>query len=1208
MSLLLIYYFDFIILKNYCHRQNIIPERQNVIFALMIFVLVFLLPFKIFSQENPNYKILPLKITRLDTAVKTGDRFLIQGSDTLKIDGKILSRDDDYKIDYREGNIILSKNIFSKYSLDTNRIYDAVLIYDLFPYDIKEEYSNFEIMTQRDTVTGDTISVAQTNKGFVENLFEGTDLQKSGSIFRGVDFGTNRDLSLNSGFRLQLNGKLSNDVEITAALTDEKTPIQPEGNTLKLQELDKVFIEIRSHNVAATLGDFDVNYRKSEFINFSRKIEGAKGYGEFNFGDFTLLGAVSRGKFNSNQFNGTDGVQGPYRLVGVNNEVNLLVLSGTEKVYLDGRQLTRGEQADYTIDYALGQITFTNKVVIKNTSRIAVDFEYSDRKYNRILTGFDNQLKFFDNKLKVGVSYINETDNENSPIDFTLSDSDKVILKNAGDNKLKATKSGVIYAGRDSLNKPLGSYIKLQDSTGYVYYRYKPGDTAAVYNITFTYVGSGNGDYINKSTFEYQFVGKGAGTYAPLIYLPMPTSYQMADIKMEYTLGRQKDFTFNLESAYSVLNKNKFSELSDVKDEGVALSGTMRYTKNQFKLFGINFKALDVSYHQRVINKLFNSLDRINSVEFNRDYDVQDSTQVTEDLKEGNLSVSPGELLNIKANISSLKRGDIFSSLRTIASAEFNNPSNLTDNVNVPKFRYTFENVSSSYDPTNSKGTWLKNDALLNYNLALKKDKRSPSFINFSMLYHGEIKKNSIGEAIGDSLLAESFRYNEFTPHVGINNLMNFNLYAEMDYRIDDSPVNTDFVNLSKDFTQKYGMEYNGSTWLYTLFDISMRDKKYSQYGTDIGNVNNNTILINSRMRISPLRSAVNLDLLYNVTSERTAKIQRLFVLVPTGQGNYIYLGDLNNNGIQDENEFQLVNYDGNYIKVNLPTDELFPTIDLKSSARLTLKPSKYFYMTSDNLLSVVYNNLSTETLIRIDEKSKDPVTSDIYFLRLSNFLNDSNTVLGTQYIQQDVNFFENNPLYSLRFRFIQQKGLNQYSSGNERSFLNSKDFKVRLGFTSDLSLQLQYIRKLDVNIAPMLSIRNRDISSDAFNTDITYKPIPPIESGFEMNFISADDFYPAVPTNAKINQQVLRFIYSFATVGRVRFEAERYEVIFNTSAQTFPYELTGGHVEGKSYYIRVYFDYNFSKNLQASLSYDGRSEGQRRIMHLGKAQVTAFF
>lgn len=1195
-------------MKDNCHKINILFDWEKYIFVLLIFISVLIGQEKILAQENPNYKFQNLKITRLDSLIITGDKFLVQGSDTLKIEGKILSRDDDYQIDYKEGIIKLSKNIFSRYSFDTNRIYDALLIYDLFPYNIKEEYSNFELMTQRDTITGDTISIARTNKDFVENLFEGTNLEKSGSIFRGVDFGTNKDFTLNSGFRLQLKGNLSKDVEITAALTDEKTPIQPEGNTLKLQELDKVFIEIRSNNIATTLGDFDVNFHKSEFVNFSRKIQGARGTGEFNFGDFAVLGAVSRGKFSSFKINGTDGVQGPYKLIGADNEVNILVLSGTEKVYLDGRLLTRGEQADYTIDYALGQITFTNKNLIKSVSRISVDFEYSAQQYNRILTGFDGQLKFFENKLKVGISYINETDNEDSPVDFSMSDSDKVILKNAGDDHLKATKSGIIYVGRDSLNRPIGSYVKLQDSTSYVYYKYAPGDTAALYNITFSYVGSGKGDYISKSSFEYVFAGKGGGSYAPLIYLPVPTSYQMADVRLDYSIGKNKDFTINLETAFSSLNKNKFSDLPNAKDDGVAVSGNLRYTKNAFKLFGIDFRNLDISYHQRVINKLFNSLDRINSIEFNRDYDVQDSSNATEDLKEGFLSLSSGKLLNVKANVSSLTRGDFFNSLRTIASAEFNNPGNLTANINVPKFRYTFENVSSNYDPTFSKGSWLKNDAFFTYTLALKKDKRSPSSLVFNMLYHGEIKKNSIGAISGDSLLSESFRYNEFTPHLGINNILNFNLFAEFNYRIDDSPLNLDFINLSKDYTQKYGMEYNGSNWLYSLFDISLRNKKYSLEALQLGNVNNNTILINSRTRLTPLKGALSVDLLYNVSSERTAKIQRLFVAVPLGQGNYIYMGDLNENGVQDENEFQLVNYDGNYIKLNIPTNELYPTIDLKSSVRVNLKPSRYFYMSSGGFLSSVYNNLSTETFIRIDEQSKDPNTEDIYFFRLSNFLNDSNTVLGTQYLQQDINFFENNPLYSLRFRFIQQRGLSQYSNGNERQFLNSKDIKFRLGLTNDLSLQLQYIKKIDNNLAPVGSVRNRDINSDIFDTDISYKPIQQIESGLEFNFTNANDFYPIPSTKATINQQVLRFIYSFSSVGRLRFEAERYEVIFNVSTLTFPYELTGGHVEGKSFFIRVFFDYSISKNIQASVSYDGRSEGQRRVMHTGKAQVTAFF
>ncbi|MFN3246587.1 MAG: hypothetical protein ACK42K_07790, partial [Leptonema sp. (in: bacteria)] len=160
--------------------------------------------------------------------------------------------------------------------------------------------------------------------------------------------------------------------------------------------------------------------------------------------------------------------------------------------------------------------------------------------------------------------------------------------------------------------------------------------------------------------------------------------------------------------------------------------------------------------------------------------------------------------------------------------------------------------------------------------------------------------------------------------------------------------------------------------------------------------------------------------------------------------------------------------------------------------------------------------------------------------------------------------------------------------------------------------IQLEYVNKIDNNLAPINSVRNRKIKGDYFNTDFSYKPIPEIESGLEINFSRATDDYPLQLgqnfTQADINQQILRFIYSFATVGRLRIEFERAEVSFNQTRLTFPYELTGGKVEGKNYFWRGYFDYSISKNIQASVNYDGRIEGGRKAIHTGRAQVTAFF
>ena len=57
--------------------------------------------------------------------------------------------------------------------------------------------------------------------------------------------------------------------------------------------------------------------------------------------------AGSRGKFNRVNFNGQDGVQGPYVLLGENGEKDIVVHAGTEKVFLDGVEMIRGEINDY---------------------------------------------------------------------------------------------------------------------------------------------------------------------------------------------------------------------------------------------------------------------------------------------------------------------------------------------------------------------------------------------------------------------------------------------------------------------------------------------------------------------------------------------------------------------------------------------------------------------------------------------------------------------------------------------------------------------------------------------------------------------------------------------------------------------------------------------------------------------------------------------
>jgi hypothetical protein len=167
-------------------------------------------------------------------------------------------------------------------------------------------------------------------------------------------------------------------------------------------------------------------------------------------------------------------------------------LSGTEKVYIDGIEMKRGENQDYTIEYSNATITFTTKRLITSASRINVDFEYTDRKFARNFFGAGSSGKFFNDKLRLKFQYMREGDDQDAPIDVSLNEDDKNILRNAGDDRNKAVKSGVQLAQPDSLGITKGIYTKVDttiNNVSYPYYIYAPGDSLSLYNVSFSYVG-----------------------------------------------------------------------------------------------------------------------------------------------------------------------------------------------------------------------------------------------------------------------------------------------------------------------------------------------------------------------------------------------------------------------------------------------------------------------------------------------------------------------------------------------------------------------------------------------------------------------------------------------------------------------------------------------------------------------------------------------
>jgi hypothetical protein len=717
-------------------------------------------------------------------------------------------------------------------------------------------------------------------------------------------------------------------------------------------------------------------------------------------------------------------------------------------------------------------------------------------------------------------------------------------------------------------------------------YRYAPGADSATWSLSFSYVGQGRGDYRRKTVGTFEFTGIGRGDYAPLRLLPLPRLHQLLDLQlaaMPFDALR-----INGEIGVSALDRNRLSDRDDSDDAGSAWTMGLQWTPSL-----LASKDLDLHVRYRDVASTFNAIDRINDIEFSRKWDLQSVSADRERITEGGVGWSPFAPLRVSGGLGSMERGD-FSSLRLEGGIDLKRSADSA----LPDLRYRIEHIASDDGARDQRGRWLRQQAEASYMLGV---------VTPRLRFEQEHRENR--DVAADSLLFTSLAFVDVRPGLLFPEFWNMSFSADAGVRLEDIPLDGELTRQSTDLLQQYEWLLRSWNSLSSSITVTVRDRKYSDAFHALGSKDIQTILTRAQARYSPFNGGVESDLLYEVSTERTSKLQRVFLNVPYGQGNYEYRGDLNGNGVQDEEEFEPTRFEGDYILLTIPTDELFPVIDLKSSLRLRLRPDRIFHEDAEApSWQQVLRALSSETFVRIDEKSEEENTSDIYLLRFNHFLNDSTTLRGFQNIRQDLFLFERSSAFSLRLRFDQRDGFSQFALGNERSWRRERSLRMKTQLVREIGLQADAIFLDDVLRTATASSRAREIVSANLIGDLSYRPWKDVEIGFVVNTRTATDSWPIVPVQADITALSLRSVTAFPGPGRLRIEIERSTVTFNAEVDRFPFELTDGRAEGTSWVWRLNFDYRLTSFMQATLSYLGRSETERAVIHTARAEVKAFF
>jgi hypothetical protein len=276
----------------------------------------------------------------------------------------------------------------------------------------------------------------------------------------------------------------------------------------------------------------------------------------------------------------------------------------------------------------------------------------------------------------------------------------------------------------------------------------------------------------------------------------------------------------------------------------------------------------------------------------------------------------------------------------------------------------------------------------------------------------------------------------------------------------------------------------------------------------------------------------------------------------------------------------------------------------------LRLQPARLIPVAS-TWLEKALRGISTETYVRVDERSKEPDTKQIYLLNFSHFLNDQTTLAGSQQLTQDVFLMENSSDLSFRFRYSERYGLTQFVSAIEKSFLQEQSVRIRSQLGQEIGNQTDFVNKKDRVTASSPTSRERDLVSNALVSDFSYRPSMTWETGFNFGITEVIDYFGGRNATANINEEGMRMVQSFPGVGQLRAELKREEVVLsNTSGPngSLPYEFTLGKAVGQSFLWQLTFDYRITANLQVSLGYNGRKEGEGMPVHYARMEARAFF